>query len=112
VSERRLIANSNNFVMQLCDNLAHAPPLRTLPATASKTLSVRANPSKRLHFATTTRLRREAEASYRAGRWQDGWTFEYEAGATECAGRVCLPSTVSKLQHSRSFLLTPQIRTS
>ena len=43
---------------------------------------VRANPSKRLHFAATTRLSREAEASYRAGRWQDGWTFEYEAGAT------------------------------
>jgi len=84
----------------------------SLPATASKTLSVCANPSKRLHFAATTRLRREAEASYRAGRWQDGWTFEYEAGATECAGRICLPSTVSKLQHSRSFLLMPQIRTS
>jgi hypothetical protein len=65
--------------VQLCDNLAHAPPLLTLPATASKTLSVRANPSKRLHFAATTRLRWEAEASYRAGRWQDGWTFEYEA---------------------------------
>ena len=82
-------SNSNNFVVQLCDNLVHAPPLRTLPATASKTLSVRANPSKRLHPAATTRLRREAEASYRAGRWQDGWTLEYGADRAEEEVFIC-----------------------
>jgi hypothetical protein len=57
LSERRLIANSNNFVVQLCDNLAHAPPLRTLPATASKTLSAPiqlAIESRREHIPAAT----------------------------------------------------------
>ena len=50
---------------------------------------VRANPSKRLHPAATTRLRREAEASYRAGRWQDGWTLEYGADRAEEEVFIC-----------------------
>ena len=29
------------------------------------------------------RLRREAEESYRAGRWQGGWTLEGEANRAE-----------------------------
>jgi hypothetical protein len=34
-------------------------------------------------FNRIRRLRREAEASYRAGRWQDGWALEGEANQSE-----------------------------
>lgn len=34
-------------------------------------------------FNRIRRLRREAEASYRAGRWQDGWILEGEADRPE-----------------------------
>jgi hypothetical protein len=34
-------------------------------------------------FNRIRRLRREAEASYRAGRWQDGWILEGEAERAE-----------------------------
>ena len=34
-------------------------------------------------FNRIRRLRREAEKSYRAGRWQDGWILEGEANRAE-----------------------------
>jgi hypothetical protein len=34
-------------------------------------------------FNRIRRLRREAEQSYRAGRWQDGWVLEGEADRSE-----------------------------
>ena len=39
-------------------------------------------------FNRIRRLRREAEQSYRAGRWQDGWILESEADRGEEELRV------------------------